>query len=115
MEHQSKREELISKFFRNLNLIVDVELCYMCYCDISDTWDEFAFLDSNITHRQYYQTLQQISNQEYSEEQCEAIKTAEIHKDAVVDYINSLDIQFENLKILSETIKFNEDKILGSL
>ncbi len=113
--YKEKREELISKFQRNLELIVDFVLSYECYCDISDTWEEKAFNDSEVTHRQYYETIKKISDLEYSEEQCEAIKTSFIHKNAVEDYIKSLDSQYVNLKPLCEEIKAKEDKLLDLL
>ncbi|GAA4045100.1 hypothetical protein [Flavobacterium chungnamense] len=112
---KSRREILSEKFFRNLGLVEDFKLTYECYCDISETWNSQAFADSNITNRQYYETLKQISEEEYSEKQCNAIRTAEIHENAVEDYIISLDSQYDNLKLLCDEIKAKEDKLLGTL
>lgn len=114
-KHSEKREELILKFQRNLELIIDFIFSYECYCNISDIWEEKAFNDSEITHRQYYETIKKVSDLEYSEEQCEAIKTAFVHENAVEDYIKSLDSQYINLKPLCEEIKATEDRLLDSL
>jgi len=111
----SCRDILIEKFFRNLSLIEDFKLTYECYCDITETWDKPAFGDSNVTNRQYYITLKQISEVEYSESQCKAIKTAEIHENALEDYIISLDSQYDNLKVLCDELKTKEDNMLDSL
>ena len=94
----NKRNELTNKFFRNLDLIVEFKLNYECYCDISESWDKPAFGDSGITNRQYYITLEQISNEEYSDNQCEAIKKVQIHENVLDEYILRLDSQYNNLK-----------------
>lgn len=112
---KSRREILTEKFFRNLKLVVDFELAYECYCDISDTWNSPAFGDSNVTNRQYYETFKQVSEKEYSEAQCDAIKTIDIHENAVEDYIKNLDSQYENLKLLCDEIKAKEDALLDTL
>ncbi len=108
-KHSEKREELISKFQRNLGLIVDFVLSYKCHCDNSDTWEERAFNDSNITHRQYYETIKKFSEEDYSEEKCVSIKTAFIHDNAIEDYIKSLDSQYTNLKLLYDEIQTKEN------
>lgn len=111
----NKRDELTKKFFRNLDLIVDFKLNYECWCDLSETWNEPAFGDSNITNRQYFITLKQVSDEEYSEQQCEAIKNAEIHENVLDEYILRLDSQYENLKKLNDEIIRKEDNLLDSL
>ena len=114
-EKKSRREILTEKFFRNLSLVEDFKLTYECYCDISETWNSPAFADSKITNRQYYETLKQVSDEEYSEAQCKAIRTVEIHENAIEDYIQSLDIQYDNLKLLCDEMKAKEDALLGTL
>ena len=72
-ESNSKRRELTEKFFRNLQLIEKFKISYESYCDKTKSWNSPAFGDSNITNRQYYITLKQVSDEEYSENQCQAI------------------------------------------
>ena len=113
--NKSRREILTEKFFRNLGLVEDFKLTYECYCDISETWDSPAFSDSKITNRQYYETLKQVSDKEYSEVQCIVIRKVEIHENAVEDYIQSLDVQYDNLKLLCDEMKAKEVELLGTL
>ncbi|MFC2188402.1 hypothetical protein ACFCT7_13885 [Fulvivirgaceae bacterium LMO-SS25] len=104
-KNKSKREILTEKFFRNLDLIEDFKLTYEGYCDISETWNSPAFADSNVTNRQYYEMFKQVSDEEYSDAQSNAIRTVEIHENAVEDYIKGLDVQYDNLKLLCDEIK----------
>lgn len=55
-------------------------------------------------NKQYFETLKQVSEKEYSSEQHQAIKTVFIHKNAIADYINNLDIQYHNIKLLYNDI-----------
>ncbi len=105
-----RRQILIDCFFRNHQLIKDFKLAFSRYCDITGTWNSPAFADSNLTNRAYYETLKQVSDEEYSFAQCEAVKTIEIHKLAVEDYIRSLDTQYKNLKSLYDQLIKNEGK-----
>jgi hypothetical protein len=96
----SKRNELITKYERNLNLIIEFKDIYTDFLNKTETWDKPAFLDSSVTNRQYLTTLKQISEEEYSEQQHEAIKTVFIHEDAIENYIIGIDSQYENLKTI---------------
>ena len=104
-ETNSEREILTEKFFRNLELVKNFKNIYKSYCDINNKWNSPAFGDSNITNRQYYETLKKVSDEEYSDAQCQAIKVVEIHENSLKDYIKSLDSQYDNLKLLFEEIK----------
>lgn len=98
------RTELIQKFERNLNFITEFKTLYENYLNKSDTWEKRAFVNSSITNKQYFETLKQVSEKEYSSEQHQAIKTVFIHENAIADYINNLDIQYQNIKILYKDI-----------
>jgi hypothetical protein len=107
-----KRNELITKYERNLNLIAEFKIVYRSFLDKTKTWDKIAFPDSNITNRQYLETLNQVSEQEYSEKQHQAIKTVFIHDDAIKDYIINLEIQYKNLKTLFEEISTTNKNLI---
>lgn len=101
----TKREELVSKFFRNKNLVRKFRKEYEEYLNKTNTWDNQMFTDSNITNRQYLIALDEISQKEYSEIQGRAIKSVYIHENAVLEYICNLDIQHQNLTILYNSIQ----------
>lgn len=96
----SKRSELIIKYERNYNLIVEFKEIFENYLNATETWGKLAFFDSHITNRQYLTLLNQISEEEYSEKQREAIKTAFIHEDVLENYIFNVDNQYNSLKII---------------
>ncbi|HEY6142071.1 MAG TPA: hypothetical protein VIV55_01405 [Flavobacterium sp.] len=108
----NNRNELITKYERNLHLIVEFKIVYRSFLDITKTWDSVAFPDSNITNRQYFETLNQISEQEYSEQQYQAIKTVFIHDNAIKDYIINLEIQYNNLKLLFDEISIKNKNLI---
>lgn len=107
----SKRDELINKFERNHDFILEFKVMYENFLDKTNTWDKAAFIDSPVTNRQYLITLKQLSEKEYSEPQCQAIKTVYIHENAIIDYIANLDLQYENLKILYDQILSKNNSI----
>jgi uncharacterized protein with von Willebrand factor type A (vWA) domain len=108
------RSELITKYERNLIFIDKFKIVYKKFLDKTGTWDKYAFIDSNISNRNYFDTLNQISEQEYSEQQHLAVKTFFIHKDAVLDYIKNLDLQYNNLKLLYDEIVSKSARLLDS-
>ncbi|OAZ04841.1 hypothetical protein FLB_06890 [Flavobacterium succinicans] len=112
-ETNSEREILTEKFFRNLELVENFKKIYKNYCDINNKWNSPAFADSSITNRQYYETIKKVSEEEYSDAQCEAVKVVEIHENSVKDYIKSLDSQYDNLKLLFEEIKVDNPNSTG--
>lgn len=94
------REEFIMIFKRNKDFIFEFLTRYKYFLEKTNYWNKRVFNDADVTHEEYYQTLVRVSNQEYSEEQYEAIKTVNIDNRDLADYINSLNIQYENLKII---------------
>ena len=113
-DNNPKRKELTDKFFRNLELIKNFKSTYESYCNATNTWDSPAFGDSSITNRQYYITLTQVSDEEYSENQCQAIKTVQIHEGVLDEYILRVDSQYENLKKLYDELVVDENNLLGA-
>lgn len=105
MEDNSRRPEFIEKFERNFSLIQDFKIVYRNFLDKTGTWESVAFPDSRITNRQYYITLCQVSEVEYSPEQRQAIKTVFIHENVLPEYIQNLDSQYQNMKLLFDEIK----------
>lgn len=102
----SNREEFISKWERNLDLITKFKSTWESYLNRTNTWNKKAFFDSEATNEQCFIALKQVSELEYSEVQHQAIKTMFIHDNAIKDYINNLDIQYVNLKkMYDEVIK----------
>jgi hypothetical protein len=108
------RSELITKYERNLVFIGKFKMVYKNFLDKTDAWDKYAFIDSNISNRNYFETLNQIYEQEYSEQQHLAVKTVFIHKDAIFDYIRNLDLQYNNLKLLYDDIVSKSARLLDS-
>jgi hypothetical protein len=108
------RSELITKYERNVLFIDKFKIVYKNFLDKTKTWDKYAFIDSNISNRNYFDTLNQIYEQEYSEQQHKAVKTVFIHKDAISDYIRNLDLQYNNLKLLYDDIVSKSDNLLDS-
>lgn len=106
------RNELIAKYERNLYLITEFKIVYQSFLDKTKTWDKIAFPDSNITNRQYLEVLNQVSEQEYSEQQHQAIKTVSIHDDAIKDYIINLEIQYKNLNALFDEISTKNKNLI---
>jgi hypothetical protein len=105
MEDNSRRQEFIEKFERNFSLIQDFKIFYSNFLDKTGTWEKVAFPDSKITNRQYYITLCQVSDAEYTLQQRQAIKTVFIHENVLPEYSQNLDSQFQNMKLLYEDIK----------
>lgn len=95
-----KRIELIDKFFRNLQAVEDLKVAMDMYCDITGSWDLQMFPDSKVTHLEYFITLNQISEVEYGESQCEAIRNSFIHEGVLDEYIIRIDSQYNNLKVI---------------
>jgi hypothetical protein len=108
----ANRNELITKYERNLNLIAEFKIVYRSFLNKTKTWDKVAFPDSNVTNRQYLEVLNQVSEQEYSEQQYQAIKTVFIHDDAINHYIINLENQYNNLKPLFEEISVKNKNLI---
>jgi len=100
-----KRPLLIDLFERNMQLIFDFRDNYKKYLDKTNHWNEPAFTDSSMTHKQYYDELIRISNTEYSEPQHNAIKTIEIPESFLDQYIAGVNQQYENLSLIYDEVK----------
>ncbi len=105
----TKREELISKFERNKELVFNFRKIYKEFMDKTNKWNSPAFFDSNLTNEEYYLEFERNCNLEYSEKQHEAIKTAFIEESLLDGYILGIENQYNNLiKLYNEMIsRFN--------
>ena len=101
----SRREELISKYERNKSLVSEFLRIYKEFLDRSNTWNCVAFCDARITNKQYFEELNRISTVEYSIAQHEAIKTVDIQEQFLDGYIQGIDLQYDNLKLLYENLR----------
>lgn len=107
----SRRNELIEKYERNKNLVINFAKCYKKYLDQTNTWDGIAFDDSKITNRQYMTELIRIASQEYSIKQHDAIKTVGIQESFLPEYIQGIDNQYNNLKPMFDDISAKVAKL----
>lgn len=107
----SKRQELIDKYERNKNLVINFAKCFKTFLDKTDTWDGIAFGDSKITNREYMTELIRIASQEYSQTQHDAIKNVVIQESFLPGYIDGIDTQYNNLKLMYDDIQTKLDKL----
>lgn len=109
-----RRKEFNDKFERNFKLIEEFKIVYENLIEKTNSWNQKAFMGSDITNFQYLTTLKQISEKEYSEKQREAVKTVFIHVNVLKEYIDNLDVQYNNLKKLFEEISENNNKLISN-
>ena len=100
-----KRQLLIDLYERNMNLVFSFRDDYGRYLEKNDYWNEVAFADARITHKQYYDELIRISEIEYSQVQYSAIKTIEIQSQFLDEYIAGINQQYDNLSLVYEDLK----------
>jgi hypothetical protein len=98
------RNEFFKKWERNQSFIEEFKNLWENYLDKIGTWDNKAFFDSNGTNRQFFISLKQVSELEYSEAQHQGLMKMEIHENAFKDYINNLDVQYNSLKKMYDSI-----------
>jgi hypothetical protein len=101
----NKRLQLIELFERNMTLVFSFRNDYKAYLDKTNHWNEAAFADAKITHKQYYDELVRISDIEYSVPQHNAIKTIEIQESFLDGYIVGVNQQYDNLLMIYEELK----------
>lgn len=103
--------ELNSKYFRNLDLMVDYDISIDCYCDIFETWNDKP-LNSDKTYSETHKTVKQILEDEYCEEICEKIKAGNFTEEEAQKLIVELDAQYSLYKSECEYTKATEDDLL---
>lgn len=101
----TKRQLLIDLYERNMKLVFSFRNDYKLYLDRTNYWDNPAFADARITHKQYYAELVKTSDREYSEAQHNAIKTVEIQDSVLDQYIAGVNQQFDNLSLIYNDLK----------
>ena len=110
-----ERAEFTEKYERNYILIEDFKVTYENYISKTNSWTAPAFPDSNVTNFQYLMTLKQMSDVEYSKEQRDAVKTVFIHEGVLKEYIDNLDLQYNNLKALFDDISRKEKNLISNI
>lgn len=96
--------EFFEKWERNKTFVNDFIERWENHLNVTDTWDKRAFFDSDATCRQFLDSLKQVSSVEYSFIQKNYLQNLNIHLDALPDYMKNLDVQYDNLKILSDSL-----------
>lgn len=104
-------DELNSKYFRNLGLMVDYDILIDCYCDIFETWENKP-LNSNLTYKETHNTIKHILEKEYCEEICDKIKEGNFTEGEVKKIIVELDVQYNIYKNEFEYTKTIEGDLL---
>ena len=99
------QQEFISKYDRNSDMVRIFIDDFTKFINYKNCGDSPAFAGSDVTCSQYLQVIKEVSETEYSKEQAAAIRTKEIHPNAIKDYIQSLDNQYNSLKALHDEIK----------
>ena len=107
-------KNLKTKYFRNLELLVDYDLSIECYCDIFETWDDKP-LNSNLTYKETHKTIKKILKEEYNEDICENIKCGKYTEKESEKIICNLEIQFTRYKEESDNTKLLEKSLLDNL
>lgn len=104
-------KNLNTKYFRNLELIVDYDISIDCYCDIFETWNDKP-LNSNLTYIETHKTIKKILKEEYNEVICEKIKYGIYTEEEAAKIVNNLDAQFDRYKKECEYTKELENSLL---
>jgi|LakMenEpi03Aug12_release.lakeMendotaPanAssembly.Ray.scaffolds.fasta_scaffold658632_1 hypothetical protein len=108
---QNYVKELNTKYFRNLELIVEYDLAIDCYCDIFETWNNKPF-ESEITYLETHGNVKKILEDEYNEEICEMIKVGNYTEVEANEIIEKLDAQYLLYKKQCDHTKTLEDNLL---
>lgn len=101
----NKRQQFTELFERNRNLVFDFRKDYKEYLERTNFWNEPAFTDSQVSHRIYYDEFVKFSDVEYSEAQCNAIKTVEIPDSSLDQFMAGLNQQYESLSLIYDDLK----------
>ncbi len=94
VQPESEMKVLRNKLSRNLQLFVEYELIIDGYCDINDCWEQNAFPNKKLTHRENYLLVKNILSDRYNDEFCEKIENEVFESEKIKEMIVELDQEY---------------------